>query len=54
MTNRPDNPLIGLFGIAPIQPRGFIEYVASNLQPGTYSFYAMSYPSVKGELVVTN
>jgi plastocyanin len=50
----PDDPLAGkLFSVGPIQPRGFIEYVASNLQPGTYSFYSASDPSVKGELVVT-
>lgn len=43
-----------LFSVGPINPRGFIEYVASNLQPGTYPFYSISNPSIKGELVVTN
>lgn len=51
----PDDPLSGrLFGVGPLEPKGFIEYVASNLQPGTYPFYSTSNPSIKGELVVTN
>ena len=51
----PDDPLSGrMFGVGPIEPKGFIEYVASNLQPGTYPFYSTSDPSIKGELVVTN
>jgi plastocyanin len=50
----PNDPLSGkLFNTGNIEPRGFIEYVASNLQPGTYPFYSASDPSVKGELVVT-
>ena len=49
------DPLAGrLFGAGPIQPKGYIEYVASNLQPGTYPFYSNHDPSIKGELVVTN
>ena len=51
----PDDPLSGrLFGVGPLEPKGFIEYVASNLQPGTYSFYSTTDPSIKGQLVVTN
>jgi plastocyanin len=51
----PSDPLAGrLFGVGPIQPKGYIEYVASNLQPGTYPFYSTHDPSIKGELVVTN
>ena len=42
-----------MVGVGPIEPRGFIEYVASNLQPGTYPFYSSSNQSIKGELVVT-
>jgi plastocyanin len=50
----PDDPLSGrLFDVGPIEPRGFMEYTASNLQPGTYSFYSTFDPSIKGELVVT-
>jgi plastocyanin len=51
----PDDPLSGrLFGVGPLEPKGFIEYVATNLQPGTYPFYSTSNPSIKGELVVTD
>ena len=51
----PDDPLSGrMFGVGPIEPKCVIEYVASNLQPGTYPFYSTSDPSIKGELVVTN
>lgn len=51
----PDDPLSGrLFGVGPLEPKGFIEYVASNLQPGTYFFYSTTDPSIKGQLVVTN
>jgi plastocyanin len=50
----PNDPLSGkIFDTRNIEPRGFIEYVASNLQPGTYPFYSASDPSIKGELVVT-
>jgi plastocyanin len=50
----PDDQLAGkLFDTGTIEPRAFIEYVASNLQPGTYHFFSISDPSAKGELVVT-
>jgi plastocyanin len=50
----PDDQLAGkLFDTGTIEPRAFVEYVASNLQPGTYTFFSMSDPSAKGELVVT-
>jgi plastocyanin len=49
----PDDQLAGkLFDTGTIEPRAFIEYVASNLQPGTYPFFSMSDPAAKGELVV--
>jgi plastocyanin len=51
----PDDQLSGkLFDTGTIEPRGFVEYVASNLQPGTYPFFSMSDPTTKGELVVTD
>lgn len=51
----PDDQLSGkLFDTGTIEPRGFVEYVASNLQPGTYPFFSLSDPAAKGELVVTN
>jgi plastocyanin len=49
----PTDPLSGkLFDTGMINPRTFIEYVASNLQPGKYAYYSTSDPSVKGEIVV--
>lgn len=49
----PGDQLSGkLFDTGTIEPKGFAEYVASNLQPGTYPFFSMSNSSVKGELVV--
>ena len=51
----PNDQLSGkLFNTGTIEPRGFVEYVASNLQPGTYPFFSMSDPTAKGELVVTD
>jgi|ERR671918_2024727 plastocyanin len=51
----PEDQLSGkLFNTGVIEPKGFAEYVASNLQPGTYPFFSVSNPAVKGELVVTN
>ena len=51
----PNDPLSGkLFNMGSIEPRSFVEYVASNLKPGTYSFYSTSDPSVVGKLAVTN
>jgi plastocyanin len=51
----PDDQLSGkLFDTGTIEPGGFVEYVASNLQPGTYPFFSMSDPAAKGELIVTD
>jgi plastocyanin len=51
----PDDQLSGnLFDTGTIEPRAFVEYVASNLQPGTYPFFSMTDPTVRGELVVTD
>jgi hypothetical protein len=53
--NGPDDPISGkLFTIGPIQPKAFLEYGASNLQDGKYSFYLQSEPNVKGELTVVS
>ena len=50
-----DDQLLGkLFDTGTIESGVFVEYVASNLQPGTYPFFSMSNPAVKGELVVTD
>ena len=51
----PDDQLSGkLFDTGTIEPRAFVEYVASNLQPGTYPFFSMTEPAARGELVVTD
>ncbi len=55
MTNGmgPDDPLAGkLFDTGPIPPRGFAEYVASNLTPGNYTFYSTNSTSTKGVLTI--
>ena len=55
MTNGmgPNDPLAGkLFDIGPIPPRGFTEYVASNLSPGNYTFYSSNSSSAKGFLTI--
>ena len=51
----PDDPTSGkLFDTGDITPKGFVEYVASNLQPGSYPFFSAPDPTVKGVIVVTN
>jgi plastocyanin len=51
----PDDQLSGkLFDTGAIEPRGSVEYVASNLQPGTYPFFSIPDPVAKGKLVVTD
>ena len=51
--NGPTDTLSGkLFDTGIIKPGAFTEYVASNLQPGNYSYYSSSDPSVNGEIVV--
>ena len=51
--NGPTDPLSGkLFDTGIINTGAFTEYVASNLQPGNYSYYSSSDPSVNGEIVV--
>jgi hypothetical protein len=49
----PNDPLAGkLFDTGPIPPRGFTEYVASNLSPGNYTFYSSNSSSAKGFLTI--
>jgi hypothetical protein len=55
MTNGmgPNDPVAGkLFDTGPIPPRGFTEYVASNLSPGNYTFYSSNSSSAKGFLTI--
>jgi plastocyanin len=49
----PDDPLAGrFFDTGPIPPRGFAEYVASNLSPGNYTFYSTNSTSTTGVLII--
>ena len=49
----PDDPLAGkLFDPGSIPPRGFSEYVASNLSPGNYPFYSSNSTTTTGVLVI--
>jgi len=55
MTNGmgPDDPLAGkLFDTGPIPPKGFVEYVASNLNPGNYTFFSTNNTSTTGVLTI--
>lgn len=42
-----------LFDSGTIQPKGFIEYVATNLSPGNYTFYTTTDPTVTGQLSIS-
>jgi hypothetical protein len=49
----PDDPLAGkFFDTGPIRPRGFAEFVVSNISPGNYTFYSTNSTSIKGVLTV--
>lgn len=49
----PDDPLAGkFFDTGPIPPRGFSEFVVSNLSPGDYPFYSTNSTSAKGVLKI--
>jgi hypothetical protein len=49
----PDDPLAGkFFDTGPIPPRGFAEFVASNLSLGNYTFYSTNSTSTKGVLII--
>ena len=48
-----NDPLSGkLFDTGIINPKGYAEFVASNLNPGKYPFYSIKDPSLKGEIIV--
>jgi len=47
------DPLSGkLFDTGLINPKGYAEFVASNLNPGKYPYYSIKDPSLKGEIIV--
>jgi plastocyanin len=49
----PDDPLAGkFFDTGPVPPRGFAEFVVSNISPGNYTFYSTNSTSTKGVLTV--
>jgi plastocyanin len=49
----PDDPMAGkLFDSGQIQPKGFIEYVATNLSPGNYTFYTITDPTIIAQLSI--
>lgn len=49
----PQDPMAGkLFDSGTIQPKGFIEYVATNLSPGNYTFYTNTDPTVTAQLSI--
>jgi plastocyanin len=50
----PDDPMAGkLFDSGTIQPKGFIEYVATNLSPGNYTFYTITDPTITGQILIS-
>ena len=49
----PEDPMTGkLFDSGTIQPKGFIEYVATNLSPGNYTFYTTTDPTVTAQISI--
>jgi plastocyanin len=49
----PDDPMAGkIFDSGQIQPKGFIEYVATNLSPGNYTFYTITEPTVTAQISI--
>ena len=49
----PKDPMAGkLFDSGTIQPKGFIEYVATNLSPGNYTFYTTTDPTITAQISI--
>ncbi|MGE0243714.1 MAG: hypothetical protein AB7F53_07825 [Nitrososphaeraceae archaeon] len=49
----PQDPMAGkLFDSGQIQPKGFIEYVAANLDPGNYTFFTTTDPNVTAQISI--
>lgn len=47
------DPFAGkLFDTGIINPKGYAEFVASNLNPGKYQYHSIKDPSLKGEIIV--
>ena len=41
-----------IFDSGQIQPKGFIEYVAANLDPGNYTFFTTTDPNVTAQISI--
>jgi plastocyanin len=49
----PKDPLSGkLFNTGVLKSKEYAEFVAANLNPGTYPYYSSTNPSVKGQIVI--
>ena len=49
----PQDPMAGkIFDSGQIQPKGFIEYVAANLEPGNYTFFTTTDPKVTAQITI--
>ena len=49
----PEDPMAGkIFDSGQIQPKGFIEYVAGNLDPGNYTFFTTTDPNVTAQISI--
>jgi plastocyanin len=49
----PQDPMAGkIFDSGQIQPKGFIEYVATNLEPGNYTFFTNTDPNVTAHIKI--
>ena len=49
----PQDPMAGkIFDSGQIQPKGFIEYVAGNLDPGNYTFFTTTDPNVTAQISI--
>lgn len=49
----PEDPMAGkIFDSGKIQPKGFIEYVATNLSPGNYTFYTTTDPTITAQISI--
>ena len=49
----PEDPMAGkIFDSGTLQPKGFIEYVATNLSPGNYTFYTTTDPTITAQISI--
>ena len=49
----PEDPMAGkIFDSGTIQPKGFIEYVATNLAPGNYTFFTTTDPTITAQVSI--